>query len=62
MPFTDCISEINNTEIDNEKYIDVVIPMYNLIEYIAIIIQKDQEVAAILQRRSKWQYNTIWII
>ena len=23
-PFTDCISEINNTQIDNEKYIDVV--------------------------------------
>ena len=32
-PFTDCISEINNTQIDNAKYIDVVMPMYNLIEY-----------------------------
>ena len=32
-PFTDCISEINNTQIDNVKYIDVVMPMYNLIEY-----------------------------
>ena len=32
-PFTDCISEINNTEIDLAKDIDVVIPMYNLIEY-----------------------------
>ena len=31
--FTDCISEINNTLEDNEKYIDVVIPIYNLIEY-----------------------------
>ena len=30
--FTDCISEINNTEIYNAKYIDVVMPMYNLIE------------------------------
>ena len=29
----DCISEINNTQIDNAKYIDVVMPMYNLIEY-----------------------------
>ena len=28
---TDCISEINNTEIDNAKYINVVMPMYNLI-------------------------------
>ena len=31
--FTDCISEINNTEIDNAKYIDVIMLMYNLIEY-----------------------------
>ena len=32
-PFTDCINEINNTQIDNAKYIDVVMPIYNLIEY-----------------------------
>ena len=32
-PFTNCISEINNTQADNAKDIDVVIPMYNLIEY-----------------------------
>ena len=32
-PFTDCISEINNTQIDNAKHIDVVMPMYNLIKY-----------------------------
>ena len=31
-PFTHCISEINNTQIGNAKYIDVIIPMYNLIE------------------------------
>ena len=31
-PFTNCISEIHNTQIDNAKDIDVVIPMYNLIE------------------------------
>ena len=31
--FTDCLSEINNTDIDNTKDIDVVIPMYNSIEY-----------------------------
>ena len=28
-----CISEINNTQVDNAKYIDIVMPMYNLIEY-----------------------------
>ena len=37
-PFTHCINGINNTQIDNVKYIDVVIPMYNL--NIAIIIRK----------------------
>ena len=32
-PFVKCISRINNTEIDNAKDIDIVMPMYNLIEY-----------------------------
>ena len=32
-PFTDCISEINNTQIDNAKDIDIIMPMDNLIEY-----------------------------
>ena len=32
-PFTNCISELNNTQIDNAKDIDIVMPMYNLIEY-----------------------------
>ena len=31
--FTIGISEINNTQIDNCKDIDIVMPMYNLIEY-----------------------------
>ena len=33
-PFINCISEINNTQIDNAKDIDIVMPTYNLIEYI----------------------------
>ena len=31
-PFINCISKINNKDIDNAKYIDIVMPMYNLIE------------------------------
>ena len=31
--FTDCIFEIKNTQVDNAKQIDIVMPMYNLIEY-----------------------------
>ena len=32
-PFTKCISRINNIDIDNAHDIDIVMPMYNLIEY-----------------------------
>ena len=32
-PFTSCISEINNTQIDSAKDIDIVMSMYNRIEY-----------------------------
>ena len=32
-PFTNCISEINNSQVDNAKDIDIVMNMYNLIEY-----------------------------
>ena len=31
--FTNCISKRNNTKVDSAKDIDIVIPMYNLIEY-----------------------------
>ena len=32
-PFTSCISKTNNTLIDNAEDLDIVIPMYNLLEY-----------------------------
>ena len=32
-PFINCISKISNVQIDNAEDLDVVIPMYNLIEY-----------------------------
>ena len=32
-PFTYCISEINNTQVHNVKDIDVIMPLYNLLEY-----------------------------
>ena len=31
--FIDCISETNNAQVDNTKDIDIVVPMFNLIEY-----------------------------
>ena len=45
-PFINCNSEINNTEIDNAKDVDIVMPMYNLIKYSHNI----WKVMAILQR------------
>ena len=32
-PFSKCISGINNTDIDNAQDVDIVMPIYNLIEY-----------------------------
>ena len=32
-PFVSCISKINNTLIDNSEDLDIVMPMYNLLEY-----------------------------
>ena len=32
-PFTNCISQVNNTQVDNAKDIDIVMPMYNVKEY-----------------------------
>ena len=31
--FSDCVTEINNTQVDDAQKIDVVMPTYNLIEY-----------------------------
>ena len=32
-PFNNCISKINNVLIDNAEDLDIVMPMYNLLEY-----------------------------
>ena len=32
-PFINCISKINGVQIDNAEDLDVVMPMYNLLEY-----------------------------
>ena len=32
-PFTNCISEVNNKQVDNAKDLDIVIPLYSLLEY-----------------------------
>ena len=32
-PVINCISKINDVKVDNPEYLDVVMPMYNLLEY-----------------------------
>ena len=46
-PFTNCITEINNIQVDEGQDIDIVIPMYNLIEYTDAYSKTS---------RSLWQY------
>ena len=48
--FTDCISKINNTQVDNAKDIDVIMSMYKLIEYSDIYFESMWKFIAILQR------------
>ena len=43
-PLTDCASEINNTKAYNDKGIDVVMAMYNLVEYSKNYSKKTQGV------------------
>ena len=33
VPFTECMSEIHNTQTDNAKDLNVVLPVYNLIKH-----------------------------
>ena len=46
-PFSDCITEINNTQVDDAQKIDIVMPMYNFIEYSDVYLKTS---------RSLWQY------
>ena len=46
-PSTNSVSKINNTQIDIAEYIDIVIPMYNLIETSGSLWQYCKEIPAI---------------
>ena len=47
VPFSDCITEINNTQVDDAQKIDIVMPMYNFIEYSDVYLKTSG---------SLWQY------
>ena len=46
-PFASCISKINNVLIDNAEDQDIIMPMYNLLEY-SKITEKKQAVSRII--------------
>ena len=48
-PFSNCMSEINNTQVRKAKDIDIVMPMYNSIDY-SDNYSKTSKFVAILQR------------
>ena len=54
-PFINCTSEINNTQRDNARDIDIVKPMYNLIEYRTKLRLNLNKIS--MQNRKKW-YKT----
>ena len=37
--FTDCITEVNNTQVDDGQKIDIVMPTHNLVEYSAAYLK-----------------------
>ena len=53
-PCTNCLSEINNTQIDNPKDIDIVMPMYNLIEYSNNYLDDNGDIVAIFKELLKF--------
>ena len=50
-PFINCISKINGVQIDNAEYLDVVMPMHNLLEY-RKNYKKQQAVSGIITEMS----------
>ena len=51
-PFTNCISKINNVLIDNAEDLDIVMPMYNLLEYSKNYSKATGTFVELLQRRA----------
>ena len=61
-PFTNCISKINNVLIDNAEDLNVVMSMYNLLEYSKNYKKEQQEVCGIITVMSLMIFLLIMII
>ena len=53
VPFVNCISKINGVQIDNAEDLDVVMPMYNLLEYSKNYKKTTGIFVELLQRQTK---------
>ena len=51
--FINCISKINGVQIDNAEDLDVVMPVYNLLEYSKSYRKYNKQFVELLQRRTK---------
>ena len=40
-PFSNSIGKINNTQIDNAEYIDIVVPMYKQVKQVRLVIMEE---------------------
>ena len=49
-PFINCISKINGAKIDNAEDLDVVMPIYNLLEYNKNYRKNNRQFVELLQR------------
>ena len=66
--FTNCISEIKNTQVDNVKDLDVVMPVYNLTEYSDNYFRSNQKrlwvalkASGPVREFSVWELDYFWV-
>ena len=59
--FSTCTTKINDVFVDKANHIYIAMPMYNLIEYIAISIQIHQEVYGSLEEMKFLLIMLIWV-
>ena len=59
-PFVSCNLKINNTLIDNVEDLDVVIPMYKLLEYSKNYKKNNRKFLELLQKLTKRRTDRWW--
>ena len=59
--FSTCTTKVNDVFVDKANHIYIAMPMYNLIEYIAISIQIHQEVYGSLEEMKFLLIMLIWV-